>query len=81
MVVPSKISDNTLNYAAKYRSKARIPALSYMHWHNAVSKNIFFLQKKKKVYSSFTFFIRQQLQEVVSRLLGLNRHGLFKMRN
>lgn len=37
MVVPSKISDNTLNYAAKYRSKARIPALSYMHWHNSVS--------------------------------------------
>lgn len=40
MVVPTKISDNTLNYAAKYRSKARIPALSYMHWHNSVSKPI-----------------------------------------
>lgn len=37
MVVPSKISDNTLNYAAKYRSKARIPALSYMHWYNSAT--------------------------------------------
>ncbi|KAI8368633.1 protein-tyrosine phosphatase-like protein [Choanephora cucurbitarum] len=37
LVVPSKISDNTLNYAAKYRSKARIPALSYMHWNNAAT--------------------------------------------
>ncbi|GAN08486.1 phosphatidylinositol 3-phosphate [Mucor ambiguus] len=37
LVVPSKISDNTLNYAAKYRSKARIPALSYMHWHNSAT--------------------------------------------
>ncbi|KAI8342847.1 protein-tyrosine phosphatase-like protein [Chlamydoabsidia padenii] len=34
LVVPTKISDNVLNYAAKYRSKARIPALSYLHWHN-----------------------------------------------
>ncbi|GAB5593661.1 phosphatidylinositol-3-phosphatase ymr1 [Umbelopsis nana] len=34
LVVPSKISDNVLNYAAKYRSKARIPALSYLHWAN-----------------------------------------------
>ncbi|KAI7907985.1 protein-tyrosine phosphatase-like protein [Cokeromyces recurvatus] len=37
LVVPSKISDNTLNYAAKYRSKARIPALSYLHWHNSAT--------------------------------------------
>ncbi|KDN48867.1 phosphatases II [Tilletiaria anomala UBC 951] len=34
LVVPSRISDTTLNYAAKYRSKARIPALSYLHWAN-----------------------------------------------
>ncbi|CAO3580891.1 unnamed protein product [Absidia cylindrospora] len=34
LVVPTKISDNVLNYAAKYRSKERIPALSYLHWHN-----------------------------------------------
>ncbi|KAL1936624.1 hypothetical protein VTP01DRAFT_758 [Rhizomucor pusillus] len=34
LVVPSKISDNVLNYAAKYRSKARIPVLSYLHWYN-----------------------------------------------
>lgn len=29
--VPSSISDNTLNYAGRYRSRARIPALSYLH--------------------------------------------------
>ena len=29
--VPSTISDNTLNYAAKYRSRARIPVLTYLH--------------------------------------------------
>ncbi|CDH54043.1 phosphatases ii [Lichtheimia corymbifera JMRC:FSU:9682] len=34
LVVPTKISDNVLNYAAKYRSKARIPVLSYLHWYN-----------------------------------------------
>ena len=34
MVVPSRISDTTLNYAAKYRSKCRIPALTYLHWAN-----------------------------------------------
>ncbi|KAG0183345.1 hypothetical protein DFQ28_000931 [Apophysomyces sp. BC1034] len=34
LVVPTKISDNVLNYAAKYRSKARIPVLSYLHKDN-----------------------------------------------
>ncbi|KAJ6129848.1 hypothetical protein N7512_002628 [Penicillium capsulatum] len=29
--VPSNISDNTINYAGRYRSRARIPALSYLH--------------------------------------------------
>lgn len=29
--VPVTISDNTLNYAGKYRSRARIPVLSYLH--------------------------------------------------
>ncbi|KAF1810884.1 phosphatases II [Eremomyces bilateralis CBS 781.70] len=29
--VPSCISDNTLNYAGRYRSKVRIPVLSYLH--------------------------------------------------
>ncbi|KAI8991912.1 protein-tyrosine phosphatase-like protein [Mycotypha africana] len=37
LVVPAKISDTTLNYAAKYRSKARIPALSYVHWYNSAT--------------------------------------------
>lgn len=31
LVVPATISDNTLNYAGRYRSRARIPALTYLH--------------------------------------------------
>ena len=31
LAVPAKISDTTLNYAAKYRSRARIPVLTYLH--------------------------------------------------
>ena len=31
LAVPSKISDNTLKYAANFRSRARIPTLSYLH--------------------------------------------------
>ncbi|KAK9895575.1 phosphatases II [Cystobasidium minutum MCA 4210] len=34
LVVPSKISDTTLNYGKNYRSKARIPGLVYLHWSN-----------------------------------------------
>ncbi|ORX34963.1 protein-tyrosine phosphatase-like protein [Kockovaella imperatae] len=37
LVVPSRISDNVLSHAGKYRSKARIPALSYLHWANHAS--------------------------------------------
>ncbi|VCU39500.1 Bgt-1133, partial [Blumeria graminis f. sp. tritici] len=29
--VPSSISDNTLNYAGRYRSRSRIPVLTYLH--------------------------------------------------
>ena len=29
--VPSAISDNTLNYAGRYRSRVRIPVLTYLH--------------------------------------------------
>ncbi|SCZ88847.1 BZ3500_MvSof-1268-A1-R1_Chr2-1g04675 [Microbotryum saponariae] len=36
IVVPQKISDTTLNYAVKYRSKGRIPGLVYLHWANLV---------------------------------------------
>ena len=32
--MPAKISDVTLRYGATYRSKARIPALVYLHRHN-----------------------------------------------
>ncbi|KAK3939926.1 putative phosphoinositide 3-phosphatase [Diplogelasinospora grovesii] len=31
LAVPSRISDNTLKYAAQFRSRARIPTLSYLH--------------------------------------------------
>ncbi|KAL4067721.1 phosphatases II [Scleroderma citrinum] len=34
LVVPTRISDSTLHYAARYRSKCRIPALTYLHWAN-----------------------------------------------
>ncbi|KAE9394118.1 phosphatases II, partial [Gymnopus androsaceus JB14] len=37
LVVPTKISDTTLQYASKYRSKCRIPALCYLHWSNYAS--------------------------------------------
>lgn len=31
LAVPNSISDNTINYAGRYRSRARIPALTYLH--------------------------------------------------
>ncbi|RPA86817.1 phosphatases II [Ascobolus immersus RN42] len=31
LVVPTSISDNTLKYVSKYRSRERIPALTYLH--------------------------------------------------
>lgn len=31
LAVPSKISDNTLKYASAFRSRARIPTLTYLH--------------------------------------------------
>ncbi|KAI0072274.1 phosphatases II [Panus rudis PR-1116 ss-1] len=34
LVVPTRISDTTLQYAGKYRSKCRIPVLTYLHWAN-----------------------------------------------
>ncbi|TDL25030.1 phosphatases II [Rickenella mellea] len=34
LAVPTRISDTTLQYASKYRSKCRIPALVYLHWAN-----------------------------------------------
>ncbi|KAJ3712280.1 protein-tyrosine phosphatase-like protein [Lentinula raphanica] len=34
LLVPTRISDTTLQYAGKYRSKCRIPVLSYLHWSN-----------------------------------------------
>ena len=34
--VPARISDTTLSYAVKYRSKGRIPGLVYLHWANHV---------------------------------------------
>ncbi|CAG8640883.1 19585_t:CDS:2, partial [Racocetra persica] len=37
LVVPAKISDTVLHHASKFRSKNRIPVLSYLHWHNKAS--------------------------------------------
>ncbi|KIW06230.1 uncharacterized protein PV09_02706 [Verruconis gallopava] len=37
LVVPSSISDNVLNYAKTYRSRARIPVLTYLHPINNAS--------------------------------------------
>ncbi|KAJ1021839.1 hypothetical protein NDA16_003602 [Ustilago loliicola] len=65
MAVPSRISDTTLSYAAKYRSKARIPALSYLHWANHASitrssqpmvglKNARSIQDEKLIEAIFT---------------------------
>ncbi|KAI5124007.1 hypothetical protein M0805_003839 [Coniferiporia weirii] len=34
LVVPTRISDATLQHASKYRSKSRIPTLTYLHWAN-----------------------------------------------
>ena len=36
LIVPSRISDSVLAHAVKYRSKGRIPALTYLHWANHV---------------------------------------------
>ncbi|CDU24372.1 related to YMR1-Phosphatidylinositol 3-phosphate phosphatase [Sporisorium scitamineum] len=65
MAVPSRISDTTLSYAAKYRSKARIPALTYLHWANHASitrcsqpmvglKNARSIQDEKLIEAIFT---------------------------
>ncbi|MBW0519653.1 hypothetical protein O181_059368 [Austropuccinia psidii MF-1] len=37
LLVPSKISDTTLTYAVKYRSKGRLPVGTYVHWANGSS--------------------------------------------
>ncbi|KAJ2243941.1 phosphatidylinositol-3-phosphatase ymr1, partial [Coemansia sp. RSA 475] len=35
LAIPARISDTTLTYAARYRSKARLPVLSYLHPNGA----------------------------------------------
>lgn len=37
LITPTRISDNTLLYSKKFRSKGRIPSLSYIHRKNLVS--------------------------------------------
>ncbi|KAG0144470.1 hypothetical protein CROQUDRAFT_134376 [Cronartium quercuum f. sp. fusiforme G11] len=37
LLVPAKISDTTLSYAVKYRSKGRLPIGTYVHWSNGSS--------------------------------------------
>lgn len=40
LVEPALISDTTLRYAAKHRSKGRIPTLTYLHWagHGSITR-------------------------------------------
>ncbi|PKY45005.1 phosphatases II [Rhizophagus irregularis] len=54
LIVPYKISDNVLNHAAKFRSKSRIPTLSYFHHHNKAtitrsSQPMVGIQKKRSI--------------------------------
>ena len=37
LLTPAKISDTTLTYAVKYRSKGRLPIGTYVHWANGVN--------------------------------------------
>lgn len=65
LVVPTSISDNTLNYAGRYRSRARIPVLTYLHPINNCSitrssqplagiRGNRSIQDEKLVYSCFS---------------------------
>lgn len=65
LVVPSKISNATLNYGRAYRSKHRIPGLVYLHWNNLGSitrasqpmvglKNARSIQDEKLIEAVFT---------------------------
>ncbi|BGP40402.1 phosphatidylinositol-3-phosphatase ymr1 [Rhodotorula kratochvilovae] len=66
IVVPAKISDTTLNYAVKYRSKSRIPGLVYLHWANlgsitrssqpmvGITQNARSIQDEKLIEAIFT---------------------------
>ncbi|GBB98034.1 hypothetical protein RclHR1_03120019 [Rhizophagus clarus] len=53
LVVPYKISDTVLNHAAKFRSKSRIPTLSYLHHNKATitrsSQPMVGIQKKRSI--------------------------------
>ncbi|RKF63743.1 Phosphoinositide 3-phosphatase [Erysiphe neolycopersici] len=76
LVVPKSISDNTLNYAGRYRSRARIPVLTYLHSVNNCSitrssqplagiRGNRSIQDEKLVYSCFS-----ASQATDSRLTG-----------
>ncbi|TIB32633.1 hypothetical protein E3P84_02454 [Wallemia ichthyophaga] len=65
LVVPAKISDSVLNYASRYRSRQRIPTLTYMHWNNNATitrsaqplvglKNARSIQDEKLIETIFT---------------------------
>ena len=41
LVVPTRISDTTLQYAVKFRSKGRLPVLTYLHWANFVCSSVY----------------------------------------
>jgi len=70
LVVPSRIGDAVLQYAAKYRSKARIPALTYLHWANNVSSNDMYRAE---------LMSRHQSHDLHNRWLGSKGLGRHKM--
>lgn len=77
LVVPTKISDSTLQYAAKYRSKGRIPALAYLHWANYVSHDL----SQAPVYISRACFVREVSLVAVSHWSVSAKIARSKMRS
>lgn len=69
LVVPEKISDNVLRHTGKFRSKCRIPSLSYLHRTNNVCH-----------YSRLScgLSLRRTLQVTITRssqpMVGLNKN-------
>lgn len=77
LVVPARISDATLTYAGKHRSKARIPALSYLHWSNYVRGTRF----KKCTRIVLTRTLRVLLPAVVSHQQGSHKLARYRTRS
>ena len=63
LAVPAKISDVTLRYGKSYRSKARVPALVYLHWANQVT--LLFKVSPTKAHSHIQGSITRSSQPMV----------------